>query len=568
MNFLKDRLGRFHHLSDETLTRLISGELKALDALRIRTHLEKCWQCRARRESFERAAMQVTEYRNHLIERISPNPQRRAGLLTDLRQKAEHAAPQPLPPFSILNFTQRIGALMNPVLASVAIISCALVLLIWIWQRAPLTVNAAQLLQRAEASDLAVTHEKTGVVYQKLRITTSQFGIERDLYRDAKGFRRRRPELGDAKSEQARRVLSSVGVDWEDPLSAASYREWHDSQTSVSDAVFKENDNLLKLVTKTPNKWIQEESLTVRASDFHPIERTIRTISYGTVEIAEVNYAVFDWSGVNKALFEPLGSPDPVASVLPPALPTRAQLDLDELQTRLALNRLHADEGEQIAVTRSGHAIEVKGVVNTAERKQELVAGLRSVPQVQVNLFSISELQTHPTITLTKQYVTAQSVEVGVSPLEKYLNGQGERNIVLSDISHKLLDAAIKVRQNTDQLNALKTNFSVLSLSPVEKEALTELLRSYSGRLLIGVDSEESTLRELGFAPTNRPSSNELQADLEAAVDRNEALCRELIAGSAGESRSASEIVTELYESITQTRLAVATIPWIQGKKM
>jgi hypothetical protein len=568
MSFLKGGFGRFHHLSDEIISRLISGELKALNAFRVRTHLEKCWQCRARRESLERAAMQVTEYRNHLIKRTPIDPERRARLLADLRQRAEHTAPQPLLPRSIFSFSERIGALMNPVLASVAIVSCALVLLMLIWQRAPLTVNAAQLLQRAEASDLAVTHEKPGVVYQKLRITTSHIGIERELYRDAEGIRRRRPERVDAKSEQARQILSSVGVDWEAPLSAASYREWHDRQTSVSDAVSKENDHLLILVTKTPNKWIQEESLTVRASDFHPIERTIQTTSYGTVEIAEVNYAVFDWSGVNEALFEPLGSPVTAATVLPPALPTKAQLDLAELETRLALNRLHADEGEQIAVTRASHAIEVKGVVNTAERKQEIVAGLRYLPQVQINLFSISELQTHTKTTLSKEYVTAQSVEVGASPLEKYLNGQSRKEVVLGDISHKLLDAAIKVRQNADELSVLKTNFSALSPSAVEGSALTELSRSYSGRLLMGVDSEESTLRELGFAPPNWPGSNGLQADLEAAVDRNEALCRELIAGSAGESRPASEIVTELYESITQMRSAITAVPWVLNKKM
>lgn len=561
MSFLKGGSRRAHHLSDEVISRLISGELKTLGAFRVRAHLEECWQCRARLESFERSAMQVAEFRNHLVARTPINPQRRARLLADLRQRAEHAAPRPLLARSIFNFAERIGALMNPVLASIAIVSCAFVLLVWIWQRSPVNVDAAQLLQRAETSDLAVARGKAGVVYQKIRIMAPHFAIERESYRDAQGIRRRRPEKVDAKSEQAREVLSSVGVDWEDPLSVASYREWHDSQTPVSDAVSKKDGNLLILVTKTPNSQIQEESLTVRASDFHPIERTIQTLSYGTIEIAEVNYAVLDWSGVNEALFEPLEGPVHVAPVLSRAWPTNAQLDLAELEARLELNRLHADEGEQINVTRAGHAIEVKGIVDTAERKKELVDGLRSLPHVETDLISMTELQAQANnMTLTKS-ITVQSVEVGASPLEKYLDARSGEKVALDDVSRELLDAVIKVRQNANELGELKTRFSALSLSAAENSALEELSRSYSGRLLSGVVSEESTLKKIGFSPPTRPGSYEFQTDLNAAVDRNEAFCRELIAGSAGGSRPASEIVTDLYESITSIRSAAVVVP-------
>jgi len=96
MNFLIGRLSRFQHLSDETISRLIAGELATVRAFSSRSHIEKCWQCRSRREAFERAAMQVTEHRNRLVEGTPPNPQRRELLLADLRRRAEQSAPQPI----------------------------------------------------------------------------------------------------------------------------------------------------------------------------------------------------------------------------------------------------------------------------------------------------------------------------------------------------------------------------------------------------------------------------------------------------------------------------------------
>src|SRR5260221_8465529 len=96
-----------------------------------------------------------------------------------------------------------------------AIILAAIALLVWVWQRPPLPVNAAQLLRRAESSDLAITRGKPGVVYQKVRITTSRSNVEHEIYRDVRGVRRRRPELAKTDEvESIREVLSKVGVDW------------------------------------------------------------------------------------------------------------------------------------------------------------------------------------------------------------------------------------------------------------------------------------------------------------------------------------------------------------------
>jgi hypothetical protein len=354
--------------------------------------------------------------------------------------------------------------------------------------------------------------------------------------------------------------MASVGVDWEAPLSAASYREWHDRQVSVSDEVRKEDENRLTLVTKLSNGPIQEESLTVRASDFHPIERTIETRAYGTIEIAELSYAVLDWSGVNEALFEPLTTPIHAHPALLPALPTAAELDSAELSARLALNRLHADEGEQISISRTDRAIEVKGVVETNERKHDIVSKLRQLPHVTAEVLSIPELQANPRDSSVAQSIRMQSVDAQPSPLEKYLDAEGNRKTELADSSQRLLDAALKVRQSAAELTTVEKKFASPQSSSRDS-AFSQLTQSYAGRLLAGLDSEASTLDALGFTRRQRDTPDVTSIDLAAEVDHNEALCRELIAGSAGPTRQTSEIVPELYESITKIRLAMTAAP-------
>ncbi len=563
MSILRSKLSRLQHLSDETISRLIAGELNAVRGFRARFHLEKCWQCRSRREAFERAAMQVTEHRNRLVEGTPINPQRRELLLSELRHRAGQPVSQPMWIRSISNFRVWIGNQMSPIVTSAAIVLVAVVLLVVVWRRTETPVTAGQLLQRAIASDASVSQERTGVIYQKVRITTPRIKIEHEVYRDPHGVRRR---VESAKKEPVQDVLSAAGVDWDSPLSAASYAGWHDKQPSVTDKVRKSDDNLLTMVSKVQNSWIKEETLTVRASDFHPVARTIETRAYGTIEIAELSYAVLPWSGVNEALFEPLAIPDHANpehenNLILPAMPTPADLDSAELSARLVLNELHADEGEQINVSQGEHGVEVKGVVETNERKQEIVQKLRLVPHVKVDVLSIAELQSLPRNQSGAQSVTMQSVEVAPSPLAKYLGGQGDQKVTLGESSQGLLDAALKVRQNASELGVLKERFSSLGGPASGDSTVAQLSESYSMRLLAGLDQEVATLGSLGFVdysqqPSNLPNTTNF--NLATEVDRNESLCRELIAGSPQTSRPVTEIVPELYRSIARIRQVVA----------
>jgi hypothetical protein len=562
-----------NHLSDEKLSRLTAGELGTVQRSFARTHLEKCWQCRLRREALERSALQLAEYRNCLVERIPSNPDRRSALLMLMRQPSEAASLPCESGIALFSSVSKRDARMSPILASFLIVVCAACLLFMVWRRPTATVRAAELLSRAENADRAVLYGKPGVIYEKIRIRTSSGRIEREIYRDAHRERRRVNDE-DAKVEATlQSVLVSAQVDLDDPLSVASYRTWYDEQEKKVDAV-SQGGGLLTLSTRIPEGNIRQETITVRASDFHPIQRTIKTADDDVIEIAELNYALLDWSSVNEALFEPLAAPrveHPVLmSALPvmPALPTEAELDSAELEALLTLNRLHADEGERISIARTDHGIEVKGIVDSTERKQEVVNGLRMLPHVKAEVLSTAEVRPDTAEALPLQPTSIRAIDPAASPLEEYVDSQPQKQLLLNDAPRDLVDAAFKVRRSVDELNALATTFTNSAKGTTANAAIKELTQSYTQRLSAALDNESSILRQFGLdEPANAPTSISAQISLPAEARRNDALCQEMVTDDSATRRTAAEIAADIRDSIVRIRSAIAIRGEIGGKE-
>jgi len=559
MRLLLGRLSRFKHLSDETISRLIAGELPTVHAFGARSHIDLCWRCRSRREAFERAAMQVTEHRNRLVKTLPTNPHRRSMLLAELRRKATEDARLPFWTRSLFEFNSWVGNRMSPILASAAIVSAAAFLLILVWQRAARPMSANQLLQRAVASESAAAKDREGAIYQKVRIATAGEEIEHEIYRDPRGIRQRYPEPIKRNAKHAQDVLARAGVEWDKPLSPGSFRKWHDVQASVKDEVRSEDGNLLTLVSTGSDGSIRKESLTVRTSDFHAVARSIESRTDGTIEIAELSYAVLPWSGINESLFQPLSAATRETPLILHSLPSQDSLDSAELSAMLVLNQLHADNGEQINVTRTDSAVEVKGVVETDERKQEIVRKLYHLKHVHTDILSITELQLLPRNGGSTQPITAGSVDVWPSPLAEYLDARGDRKEEISDASQRLLDAALDVSRNASKFTALQKRFPDISETSPNWIVVGQLSQSYSVRLAAGLEAEKVTLAALGFADHAQPELQLSVRDLQQEIDRNDALCRELIAGKSGSSRTAREIAVEIYDSIDKIRAAMKT---------
>ncbi len=182
---------------------------------------------------------------------------------------------------------------------------------------------------------------------------------------------------------------------------------------------------MLMLTTTAPEGPVAEQSLTVRASDFHPVSRRIAFRDSATIEIAEVEFKILPWSAVDASVFEPLPTVDMAgtassARILPFRMLTTisaGQLDEAELSVRLVLNQLHADMGEQIQINRGPQGIEVTGLVDNDERKRQLQMPLRAVPHVTASIQSLADLKDSPAVSNGMVAVTTASMAPLPSPL-------------------------------------------------------------------------------------------------------------------------------------------------------
>lgn len=560
---------RLGHLSDETIAKLISGELSSYREFRAKAHLNNCWQCKARRETLEKASFQVVEYRKLQLERCLPlNPRRRQEFFKRLDEVWDEA--------SVPTWRSRLSAyfgtlpasLMNPIFASTFVVCMAVALLFLIWHRnsAPMSSQAflAKAMQAESQQEAATT---TGVIYQKVQLRVGTKTMEHAIYRDASRKRRPRPLALTAAERSVQTELATSGVNWERPLSAHDYTDWHEQQTAVRDEVRASGEGLLTLTSIVPSGPVASESLTVRVADFHPIQRTVAMRDAETIEIAEVHYDVLGWDAVNNALFEPLGPP-PTASAIGSvlrALPSEEELDLAELQARLVLNRLHADSTEQLEFLRSRSSVEVKGVVESNARKQELIAQLRTVPHVVLAIFSVDDLRTQGEGDSTASSVRAYSTVGQASPLEQFFRAQGKGTDTLNATSQQLLDAALSVKQESSAIAELYQRFgNNAQLDEAGKSTLQQLLDAHASHLQQAVDTEDRILVETVMT---RPAALQAWSALEGtrsllapAASRNLDLCKELISGSDGSQRDATLIASDLFHVTQQLRNSLHSI--------
>jgi DNA-directed RNA polymerase specialized sigma24 family protein len=282
---------------------------------------------------------------------------------------------------------------MNPLLTSAIVLGTVAVLCFVFWLRSAPTPSAGDLLDHAQKSERATTFlNRPGVIYEKVSIRSPRHTVERTIYRDAQGVRRLRRENLSPEDEQLKNNLASAGVNWDAPLSAAEFADWRYRSGATRDLVTSPSPHLLTLKT-TPlsNGPVLWESLTVRDTDFHAVDRTVELRGSGTVEIAELNYDVLPWGAVNPDWFEPMVgqvASDMHATLHLSSLPSFAELDEVELTTRLRLHQAGADLGEDVRIERTENAVVVVGVVDSVERANALRAALTNVQYVKVHLIS------------------------------------------------------------------------------------------------------------------------------------------------------------------------------------
>lgn len=553
------------HLSDDRLASLLSNELTFAERIGARRHLAGCLSCRAREARMEDwyAERIVHLYHDGLERNETLPPLPVAKFQSRLRQRIKDA-PLPRKGWS-LRFPKIVLPelpKMEPTLAIGIVLALAAVtaLSVWVHQRTPnITSNA--LLVSAENWDDASMASSGGVIYQQVRIVAPHARMDRSIYRDAQGRRRPKAVKLDVSEERIKSRLAVAGVNWEAPLSAGSYQDWHDHQRIRADKIKRSGSRLLTLSTTTPVGDVAEETLTVRDSDFHAVKRTVEFRDNETFEIAELDFKILPWSAVDPSVFEPIGGLDTAAAtsrVIPfPRMPevlTPEQLDETELGARLVLNQFHADTGEQIEIERSPQGVEVKGLVETEEQKRELEDHLRMMPHVTTSIQSVAELRNSGGNNAGITSMKTAEIEHQPSPLETYLLKRGRSLSAVNDLGQRLFTNALTISQESKAIADLQARFAPGSQQTALASAtLTDLIFNHRDRLRAALARERELLTEAQSAPANGVgTSTSESSSLVTAAQRNMELCKELTATSGATSRTAEKILADMSASLNE----------------
>jgi hypothetical protein len=565
MRFSELRIASRFHLSENILTRMVSQELSPARSVLATKHLDCCSLCRARYDRLVCTALDIVEYRRTVLKRLGPlSSARRDEFVRQFDILLESVPARPWWKRLGAQFSARSLGDFAPSFAAALIMICAGLALFLVWRSQVQAVSAAEFLTRAMSSDQGPAKiASSGVIRRRFRVKTPKKTIEHDVYRDISGRRQPRYTGRDTQDADLALRLALAGVSWDDPLSAVSFKSWRDRQLNPKDNIHSSGQGLLTISTRSASSDIAEESLTVRESDFHPVERTVDYRESGAVEISEVGLDLLSWSSASQLFFEPESINSELTRRVPagPLLPTAAQMDETELEARLVLNQEGADTGEQIEVARDVKGVQVLGLVESEERKRQLGEALRAVPRLSVMIRSFDDLRAADNPAPQVQVTQQQSAVAHVSQLERYFVQQGRGRDDLSRISAGLFNCSLAIGRSSRLIEQIVRRFSADGdLSPAAIHARDDLLLRTVARLLDDLQEQQELLNDAditfdltAFGPR---SSDTGGIDLVRLAERNAAATKELISGVGESGRSEKEIAAELAETISQLRTA------------
>ncbi len=414
------------HSSVEDLLLYLDGEAETKRAGEIRAHLESCWSCRARREKIERAINDLVEFSSAAAPRPSaPSPQARNRYLCALKPLAEGTDQSSF-------FRRRMGWLIagerekvvfQPALIRflVASITVCLIALAALFMNRESTVSARELIERAtKAESKSLGNTRQPVVYQKIharrigdRDGKDKPGVTLEIWRDIANqrMRRRVDGEGEALFTDLEQILRANGR--KSPLSVLEFSAWRNAAQIQTESVVKtelpDGSEALRLKTvinpsRAANQIVESE-LVVRARDWRPVSERLKALTIaGTkeYEFTEAAHLVVELGDLNPAIFsapkeqvETLAavvrpvSPSPTAT--PAAGPSADELTAAEFDARYRLHQLQADLEGNLQIESATTGVLVSGIVDTAERKKELIKALGSIAHVMLNIQTAEE---------------------------------------------------------------------------------------------------------------------------------------------------------------------------------
>jgi len=561
------------HLTDEQTASLLCDEMALADRLIAKQHLAKCRQCRVRKEDLEgrRADQMISLYRE-VIENeeqwLSAGP--RIDFARALRLQIGQAPLRRGWVLRLPRFVLSELALLSPVFISCMFLTLGSVGFFFWWQQHVPDISSNALLARAAQWDTRSLAAPNTVVFQRVRIIVPDQRMERSIYRDTQGKHTLKTVKLAVKEDRVKSTLMRAGLDWDEPIAVSSYQGWRDRQPVHKDRIVRAGSHLLTLTTTVPDGSISEQSLTVRDTDFHPVRRTVAFRDSETIEIAELDYRILPWSAVDARVFQPLGdalsdqtTSTSHAGLLPRMAEevTEGQLDETELEARLVLNKLGADTGEQIEISQTPRGVEVRGLVDTEERKHLLQKQLSIVPHLTVSIQSMADIKDNLAVPRVAGNINVAELPDEKSPIEKYLATSGRSVTAINALTHRLFENTLTISQESKAIHDLQSRFVAGAPKTIIASAtLMELVYSHQQRLQAALKQERELLTEVRGTSASYDGTPTLSTPVVPLVDAGSrllALCQELTQTNNSSTRSADRILADMSSSVEALRLDV-----------
>ncbi|HEY6180608.1 MAG TPA: hypothetical protein VIW67_00105, partial [Terriglobales bacterium] len=191
-----------------------------------------------------------------------------------------------------------------------------------------------------------------------------------------------------------------------------------------------------------------------------------------------------------------------------PGLPVTASpvLATPELEVEVLrlLNQAGADMGEQVSVTRSNGRLQVAGVVETNERKAEILKALSSVaanPAVRVDVETAAEAaarikrsQPSSSVELQRLEIASESIPVGPE-LRRYFHVEGEQDTEeVRRFAFRMINLSSQAVSHAGAMKRLVNQFSSEELHGLQQDARAKWLGLIGGHA-VEFERDTATLR-------------------------------------------------------------------------
>ncbi len=413
-NSNRKRLARGRHPSDEDLVLYLDSELAKKKAEQFREHLGDCWTCRVRAEELQRAIAAIVAHQNRTLAQAGGCPPGLRGAFEKRlsRLAAESRAEAGFP--RLTTFPR-----MSWKLASVVI--AGLLLLVWLSLTSVRAVSANEVLARSVGAQSEQLRRVTGpVVHQKLEVRRTfvadgtQHTASVETWNSA-GEARMEQAGGAPLAAEVQSVLATNHMDKPWPLSAAAYGAWRDSvqvkEEKVAETRLPDGERAWRIQTAAAaaggRYQALECALVVRARDWQPVQQKLKVRAENGMREVELSRRTFDVvardtlkpdffleskEATPSAVPRPSGRPAAAALNINRGGPRSADLEKAEMEARCALHRVGAClRNPPEFLRQAGSGVIVRGLVETAERREELQRALAGVPFLKTEFKTVDE---------------------------------------------------------------------------------------------------------------------------------------------------------------------------------